>query len=82
MNTPQPASTPTAPVDRPVLPLVIDPATMTTALTKGTAAPLTPIVTCLTTYRGHWWIDTGTEWLLITDADLSARLDGDHTRSR
>ena len=80
MNTHQPAHTP--PVERPVLPLVIDPATMTTALTDGAAAVLTPIITCLVIYRGHWWLDAGTEWLLITDAALAASLDTDHARTR
>jgi hypothetical protein len=55
---------------------------MASALAEGTAAALTPIVTCLVTYRGHWWLDTGTEWLLITDAALAASLDADHARAR
>jgi hypothetical protein len=39
-------------------------------------------VTSLVRHRGHWWLDTGDEWLLVTDAALAANLDAHHQRSR
>jgi hypothetical protein len=61
---------------------VTDAATMTTALQTGAAVTLTPIVTNLARHNDQWWLNTGDEWLLITDPRLAADLDRHHGRQR
>ena len=67
------------------MPLVVTPQVMSSALSDGTATPLTPIVTSLVRYRDRWWLDAVDEWLQITDptfaASLDARRSGRESRS-
>jgi hypothetical protein len=61
-------------------PLVLDVATMETALADGTATPLTSHITSLVTYGGAWWLDDDDAWLQITDHAFAARLEAIHER--
>jgi hypothetical protein len=62
------------------VPLVLDRATITRALTDGTAVPLTSHITSLVHHRGAWWLDDDDAWLQITDQTFASTLHTMHDR--